>query len=158
MAKILPKALFARALLLSAVLAVAGSGTGFAQEADVKAAVAAYHAALNSLDLSKMEALWAHDASVILINPADKTVSVGWDAVKKNWEGTFRFITQLEVTQADGPYVSVNGDVAWSTGIAHAVSQSKAGPGDAQVFESDVFEKRDGHWLLVSHTARAIRK
>ena len=158
MAQKLPKTLFARAALLSAVLAVAGSGASFAQEADVKAAVAAYHAALNSLDLSKMEALWAHDANVILINPADKAVSVGWDAVKKNWEGTFTFITQLEVTQTDGPYVSVNGDVAWSTGIAHSVSKSKAGPGDAQVFESDVFEKRDGHWLLVSHNARAIPK
>jgi ketosteroid isomerase-like protein len=92
-----------RAVLLSAIPTIAGTVTSFAQDADVKAAVAAYHAALTSLDLSKMKALWAYDGNVILINPADKAVSVGWDAVKKNWEGTFTFFSQLDVTQVDGP-------------------------------------------------------
>jgi ketosteroid isomerase-like protein len=142
--------------ILVSVISVAHSASSYAQEADVKAAIAAYHAALESLDMSKMEPLSAHDASVILINPPDKSISVGWDAAKKNWEGTFNFYSELKITQVAGPYVSVKGDVAWSTGIVHGVWKSKGGSGEGGVFETDVFEKRGGHWLLVSHSARPI--
>jgi ketosteroid isomerase-like protein len=88
-----------------------------------------------------MEPLWAHDTNVILINPADKSVSVGWDAAKKAWQAQFNFLSELKVTQADGPHVSIKGDVAWATGIANAVAKSKAGADVGGFFyESDVFE------------------
>jgi MgtC family len=63
------------------------NGTSYAQSDmdDVKAAVDAYHAAIASLDTSKMDPLWAHDATVTLINPANKSISVGWEAVTKIW-------------------------------------------------------------------------
>jgi ketosteroid isomerase-like protein len=93
----------------------------------VKAAVDAYHAAISALDAPKMEALWAHDDSVMLINPADKSISTGWDAVKKNWETTFsggrQALSDLKVTQADGPHIQVKGELAWSDG--HCECRSK---------------------------------
>jgi len=151
--------LIARALLFSLVVLLAGGATSYAQESDIKSAVEAYHAALGSLDLSKMEPLWAHYANVILINPADRSVSVGWEAVKKDWEAQFDFLSDLKVTQVDGPHVGVEGNFAWATGIAKAVAKSKTGVDvGGVVFESDVFEKRDGRWLLVSHTALAVPK
>ena len=55
--------LIVRALLFSFVVVLAGGSKSNAQEADIKAAVDAYHAALGLLDLSKMEPLWAHDAN-----------------------------------------------------------------------------------------------
>src|ERR1700680_2958918 len=133
--------------------------TAFAQQQQsdidaVKAAVAAYHAAIGTLDISKMEPLWAHDANVMLINPRDKSIAIGWDAVKKDWETNWSNYSELKVTQADGPHVQVKGDVAWSTGIANAVVKMKAGETiNAPTFETDVFEKRGNHWLLVWHTA-----
>jgi ketosteroid isomerase-like protein len=152
-----PRAVFARALLFSVVILLAVGAKSYAQESDVKAAINAYHAALGSLDMSKMEPLWAHDINVILINPADKSVSVGWDAVKKDWQAQFNFLSELKVTQADGPHVSVKGDVAWATGIANAAAKSKAGAdAGGLVYESDV--KRDGRWLLVSHVALQVPK
>jgi hypothetical protein len=69
-----------------------------------------------------MEPPWNHDAHVILINPSDKSVSVGWDAVKKDWEKHFNFLSELKVTQADGPHISTKGEVAWATGIAKTVA------------------------------------
>ena len=151
--------LIVRALLFSFVVVLAGASKSNAQEADIKAAVDAYHAALGSLDVSKMEPLWAHDANVILINPADRSISVGWDAVKKDWEAQFNFLSDLKVTQADGLHVSVKDDVAWATGIANAVAKSKTGADvGGLVYKSDVFEKREGGWLLVSHTALAVPK
>ena len=144
--------LFACALLFSIVVLLTGSAKSYAQESDIKAAINAYHVALDST--CQMEPLWARDASVILVNPSDKSISVGWDAVKKDWQAQFNFLSELKVTQVDGPYVSVKGDVAWATGITNAVAKSKAGVDvGGPVYESDVFEKRSGQWLLVSHVA-----
>ena len=80
--------LIAGVLVFSVVALIAGSGKSYAQSDmdDVKAAVAAYHAALNALDAPKMEALWVQDDSVMDIEPSDKSISVGWAAVKKNFE------------------------------------------------------------------------
>jgi ketosteroid isomerase-like protein len=127
---------------------------------DVKATVAAFHTALSSLDAAKLEAVWAHDDTVMDIEPLAKTITLGWDAVKKNFEGLVAAVSELNVTQADGPHVQVKGDVAWSTGIATASSKLKDGTvtQGQGIFESDVFEKRGGAWLLVSHTARPIPK
>jgi ketosteroid isomerase-like protein len=146
-------------ITLIAVVLLAGSGKSYAQSDmdDVKAAVAAYHAALSALDAPKMEALWMQDNSVMDIEPSDKSISVGWDAVKKNFESEFNAFSELKVTQADGPHIQVKGDVAWSTGIANSTLKTKAGAvANGPVFETDVFEKRDGHWLLVSHTALRV--
>jgi ketosteroid isomerase-like protein len=159
MNRLVSTALIARALLFSVVVLLAGNARTYAQEVDIKAAVDAYHAALGSLDIAKMEPLWAHDADVMLVNPADKSISVGWDAARKDWEAQFAFLSDLKVTQADGPHIAVKGDVAWSTGIANAAAKSKSGADvGGLVYESDVFENRGGQWLLVSHTALAVPK
>ena len=122
----------------------------------VKATLDAFGAALSSLDISKMDAVWAHDADAMLINPRDKTVSVGWDAIKKNWEATFAFWSELKVTRTSGP-IHVSGNVAWSLGSAEVVGKSKAGDAvSSPTFESDVFEKRGDRWLMVSHSAWRI--
>ena len=74
-----------------------------------------------------MEPLWAHETKVILINPADKSISVGWDAVKKDWQAQFNFLSELKVTQTDGPYISVKGDVARAAGIAKSGGKIEGG-------------------------------
>jgi ketosteroid isomerase-like protein len=149
-------------LSLSAITALGLAllpGNAVAQQSDtdkVKAALDAFHAALSSLDIGKMDVVWAHDADAMLINPRDKSISVGWDAIKKNWEATFSFWSELKVTRTDGP-IHVSGNVAWATGIADSVGKSKAGAAvTAPTFESDVFEKRGDRWLLVSHTALRV--
>ena len=148
-----------RVASLFGVVIFAAAGPSFGQEADVKTAIVVYHSALEAVDASKMEPLWAHDVNVFLVNPADKSTSVGWDAVKANWEKTFNGISELKLTQTDGPHIQVNGDVAWSMGMVNAEGKLKSGTAfSAPTFETDVFEKRDGKWLLVSHTASSAPK
>ena len=121
----------------------------------VKDTISKVHAAISSLDISKMEALWFHNASVMLVNPRDKSVSVGWDDVKKNWENAFSFWSQIKVTQTAGPYVHVDGNVAWSTGLTNTHGKAKNGTSvNSPTFESDVLKKdSDGEWKLEAHSA-----
>ena len=94
---------------------------------DVKAAVATYHAALSSLNIAKIETLWAHDDSVTQLEPTSKAIIHGWKAVKKGLEDFFGGFSEVKISQADGPHVRVKGDAAWATGRTHAVAKTKAG-------------------------------
>jgi hypothetical protein len=92
------------------VLVCCAGPTSYAQGQDnqtdtfaVKDTISKVHAAISSLDVSKMEPLWFQNAYVMLVNPRDKGVSVGWDQVKKNWENAFNFWSHIKVTQIAGP-------------------------------------------------------
>jgi ketosteroid isomerase-like protein len=124
---------------------------------DVKGAVAAYHAALSSLNIAKIETLWAHDDSVTQLEPASKAIIHGWKAVKKGLEDFFGGFSELKISQTDGPHVRVKGDAAWATGRTHAVAKTKAGEAmTLNVFDTQIFEKRGGAWLVVSNIALSV--
>jgi ketosteroid isomerase-like protein len=143
------------ALLGAVTLAVANIAAAQQPDIDgVKATIAGFHAALGTLDIGRVGEFWAHDANVMTINPRDKSISVGWEAVRKSYAATFAFWTELTVTQKDEPYIRVNGAVAWADGITMAAGKPKSGDPIAGVpnFETCVLEKRDGRWLLVARS------
>jgi ketosteroid isomerase-like protein len=144
---------------LSSICLLAGNGIGNAQQSDadkVKATIDGFHTAISSLDIRKMDDVWAHEPYAMVVNPRDKTVTVGWDVIRKNFEEkVFQFWSELKVTGRDAPTIHINGATAWATGISVASGKPKAG-GDAvnaPTFESAVFEKRGDRWLIVSWSA-----
>ena len=142
-------------LCACATLALGSTASAQQSEADrVKAALDGFHAALGSLDVNQVGEFWVHEPYVRAINPRDKSISVGWEAVRKSYEATFGFWSELKVSQKDEAHVRVNGDVAWVDGITMASGKPKAGDPIAGVlnFETCVLEKRDGRWLLVSRS------
>jgi len=103
------------------------------------------------------DAVWLHDASVMDKEPVAKTVTLGWEGTRKNFEGLFAATAELKVTQADGPHIQVQGDTAWSMGVAWAGQKLKTGQVfGLAVFEADVLKKQNGHWLLVSHATSVL--
>lgn len=125
----------------------------------VKAAFAAYFAALNSLDMARIEPLWAHDDTVTQVEPNSTGVTVGWEAVRKNLESFFGGFEELNGTVAAGPFVQVVGDVAWTTSITPARPKTKTGEVLAfNVCTTQVFERRAGAWLVRSNIALPISK
>ncbi len=138
---------------LFGLAAFVGSETSYASDADdVKAAVGNYHRAIASLDLAKIEAVWARNDTVIDKEPTAKTITLGWEGTRKNFEGLIGAVAELSIAQVEGPHVQVQGDLAWSAGIAKADGKLKSGQHtSSEILEADVFEKQDGRWLLVSH-------
>ena len=150
-------------LFTSLIMLVCSAGvTSYAHGQDnptdaaaVKDTISRAHTAISSLDISEMEPLWFHNAYVMLVNPKNKSVSVGWNNVKKNWENAFNFWSHIKVTQTAGPYVRVDGNVAWSTGLTNTNAKAKNGTSlNLPTFESDVLRKdSDGEWKLEAHSA-----
>jgi ketosteroid isomerase-like protein len=147
------------ALLCSCALLMASSA--FAQQAEsdkVKAAVESLHAGLSSKDMKKIDEIWAHDGYVTAVQPRDKTITVGWDGVRKGFENAVGAWSEFKVSQQDGPHIHIQGSVAWSEGIATVSGKIKNGDTvvNAPTFETDIFEKRGDRWLLVSHIASRL--
>jgi ketosteroid isomerase-like protein len=146
------------AALLGVAVLVSGGKSYAADADDVRATIDAFHAALSALDIAKIDAVWMHDDNIMDKEPVAKSVTLGWRGTRKNFEGLFDATAELKVTQAEGPHVQVQGDLAWSMGVANADQKLKNGQVNSgvKVFESDVFKKQDGRWLFVSHATSIL--
>jgi ketosteroid isomerase-like protein len=144
---------------LGAVCLFAGTGTSHAQQSEaekVQAAIDGFHAAIGALDIKKMDEVWVHEPYAVVVNPRDKSITVGFDAIRKNFEdGVFKFWSELKVTPTGAPHIHVSGSTAWATGVAFVVGTPKAGgaPISSPTFESAVLEKRGDRWLVASWSA-----
>jgi ketosteroid isomerase-like protein len=149
-------------LLLVGVGLLAGDGIGYAQQRsdsdNVKGAVDAFHAALSNLDIGKMQAVWAQEPYVVLVNPRDKAPAVGWDAVKKDWQdGVFGFWAELKLTPKQAPQIHINQGTAATTGVIGVEGKNKSGQAlSFTIIETQVYEKRGDRWLMVSHHASRV--
>ena len=125
------------------------------QEADVdgvKAASKAFYTALAALDGgAAMEKVWAHTPYLTYVGPRSKTIIVGWGAQKKYWVDTDKLFSTRNVTLSD-QHIHVNGNLAWEMGQESGTPKMKDGTDQkADYIVTNVYEKIDGRWLIVSH-------
>jgi ketosteroid isomerase-like protein len=81
---------------------------------------------------------------------------VGWDAVRKSWEGTFDRFAEISVSMKE-PQIHVAQNVAWVVGLESV--QGKFKNADAvsfTAFTTNMYEERDGRWLMVLHTTSRV--
>jgi ketosteroid isomerase-like protein len=146
----------ARMAMLTGALLVAGAASARSQtNADIAAVIAAndgYYAAVSALDPAAMEIVWAHEAYVDNVGPQHKAMQFGWDAIQDAFKnGTIANSAQLTVKPID-PKVHISGNVAWVIGQESADATLKNGTRVTGTnFAISIFERKDGHWLMVSH-------
>ena len=118
----------------------------------VKAASKNFYTALAALDNgTSMEKVWAHTPYVTYVGPRATSVLVGWDAQKKYWADTDPRFSRRNVTLSD-QLIHVNGNLAWEMGQETGEQKLKDGSSPKlDYIVTNVYEKIDGHWLIVSH-------
>jgi len=118
----------------------------------VKAASKAFYAALSVIDNGEaMEKVWAHTPYVTFVGPRSKSITVGWEAQKKYWVEANKFFSQRNVTLSD-QQIHVNGNLAWEMGQETGdVKMKDGGTRKVDLIVTNVYEKLDGRWLIVSH-------
>jgi len=132
------------------------SGNAIAHQAadkdGVEAASKAFYAALTVSDNGEaMEKVWAHTPYVTMVGPRSKSIMVGWDALGKHWVGTKKRFSQINVTLSD-QHVHVNGNLAWEMGQESGTLKFMDGrDGKVDFLVTNVYERIDGRWLMVSH-------
>jgi ketosteroid isomerase-like protein len=129
------------------------------QTSDVEAVNAAsqsFSAAISARDIGAMDKVWAHESYATFIGPLSTTVVVGWDGVRKAWEMRFGQFDRVTISLAES-YVRTNGKVAWVVGVEKVELLRRDGKTlSFDAFVTNVFEERDGRWLMVSHQATPI--
>jgi ketosteroid isomerase-like protein len=145
-------------LLCSGAAISVGTGTSQAQQSDtdkIKETINGFLEALEALDIHKMEDFWAHDARSTFIGPRDKTITTGWDAVRKKLEGIIAFWSELKHTTQEGPHIYQNGGTAWVLSIVLNLGKPKSGApsNPTPAFNAFILEKRSDRWLIVSASA-----
>ncbi len=119
----------------------------------VNAASQLFVAAIAARDIQAMDKVWAHESYATFIGPLSTSIVVGWDGVRKAWEMRFGQFDRVTILLAES-YVHTNGKVAWAVGLEKVELLRKDGKILAfDAFVTNVFENRDGRWLLVSHQA-----
>jgi len=153
------KRLSIHAAIVLLLVANGPTGRAKAQTSDVEgvnAASQAFVAAIAARDIRAMDAIWAHVPHATFIGPLSTTVVVGWGGVRKAWEMRFGQFDRVTISSPES-HVRVNGNVAWAVGVEKVELLRKNGETlSFDAFVTNVFEKQDNRWLMVSHQATPI--
>jgi ketosteroid isomerase-like protein len=116
-----------------------------------RASKAFYDAVVVVDDGSAMENVWAHTPYVTYIGPRSTSIIVGWDAQRKYWAEFNKPFDRRSVALIDAR-VHVVGNLAWEVGAEQGQAHMKDGTArKVDWFVTNVYEKIDGRWLMVSH-------
>ena len=142
------------AVIVSVMLA--GMSASWAQqqasaEDGVKAASKVFYAALSGTDVAAMKQVWAHTPYVVYVGPSSKSIVCGWAAVDAAWEKSFAASASRRVSLTES-YIHTDGDLAWEVGTENGTVKQKDGSeSKIDAIVTNVYEKQNGRWLMVSH-------
>jgi uncharacterized protein (TIGR02246 family) len=144
----------AASLIGLAALGSVGEVQGQPSDAEgVRAAAAAFYAALNARDIGAMEALWAQDANPVTIHPSGphaRTPAVGWEAVRRSFAEAWPRFAEWSV-RVDDTQVRVG--EGWAAVLAttpvHVRMRDSNTAYDYTALATIIYERRDGRWLIV---------
>ncbi len=143
---------------------VFAAGSARAQQASdmnaIKAAHAAFYAALSARDVKAMAAVWARKSHVVVIGPVSKAAAVGYkNAVADYWPRVFARLPELSSAISSIAQTRTNGDMAWVIGTEHVVARTRSGKAlNYSAFFTDILEKIGDRWLMVAHHAHRIAR
>jgi ketosteroid isomerase-like protein len=123
-------------------------------DAQVVDANARFYRAFESLDLTEMDAVWAHGEHVRCIHPG-WCLLAGWEAVRQSWEAIFKGAGEMRFSVTDvRPYAS--GDLGWVTCTENILSEARGQVAVTTLIATNLFERRGAEWLMIHHHASHV--
>ena len=117
----------------------------------IKAANAGFYAALSARDAGALDRVWDHDGQVFNIFGVSKAPMVGWSAIKSGYADLFNRFPELSVSM-DDPSIRQDAGSAVIVGVETQRVRLPSGEvASALLPATNVFVKREGHWLMVHH-------
>jgi ketosteroid isomerase-like protein len=123
-------------------------------EEAVRDANSRFYAAFESLDLTAMEVLWAHDDAVQCVQPGWDLL-LGWEEVRDRWARIFAGAKRVRIALSS-VWVRVEGNVGWVACMVRITTAFADGFDEATVQATNIFIQRDGEWLLAAHHASPL--
>ncbi len=117
--------------------------------ASVQEANKIFYDAFETLDIQKMDNLWLQDDYVKCVHPGWE-ICRGWPDVRDSWVLIFNHTHEIKfsVCLLD---VTVKADLAWTVCNETIATKDNGKWLEGRVLSTNVFERRQGAWLLVHH-------
>ena len=113
-----------------------------------------FYRALGTRDLELMKTIWVLEERAGCVHPG-WTILRGWENIYQSWENIFDPEDQVDINLSEVK-ISINNNMAWLTCVQEMV-YIKREPSMFNLSQStNIFEKRDGKWLMVVHHASPI--
>ncbi|MFQ5949501.1 MAG: nuclear transport factor 2 family protein [Nitrospiria bacterium] len=108
-----------------------------------------FYQAFENLDIQQMDAVWVKEDYVKCVHPGWE-VRIGWQEVRDSWVLIFNntYEIKFSVNVLD---ILVNGNWAWTICMEMISTQDQGKWVDGRVVSTNLFECRDGRWLLIHH-------
>jgi ketosteroid isomerase-like protein len=115
---------------------------------------AAFYQAFEALDLEAMAVVWKQADDVTCAHPGEAPAR-GWEAISASWRRIFESTDLFRIRTANVQVREVGGlAVVVCVELITAVANGEAMEG--AVAATNVFERVDGHWLLVHHQGSGL--
>ena len=113
-----------------------------------------FYEAFESLDIAKMDEVWAHVAYVTCIHPG-WALRTGWPEIRDSWVLIFNNTFSMKFRLTD-LQIQVAGDMAWVICVENITSQQSDEPQQAKVLATNLFERIGDEWLMIHHHGSAV--
>jgi ketosteroid isomerase-like protein len=123
-------------------------------EQEVANANLAFYRAFESLDLKRMESLWAKDAEVQCGHPGWRILR-GWKPVMESWRRIFENTPSIHFTLTDVK-IEVHGKLAWVTLYENLNSVVEDQKVSASILTTNIFQKNSDGWHMIHHHGSTV--
>jgi ketosteroid isomerase-like protein len=125
-----------------------------ADEQEVANANLAFYRAFESLDIKRMESLWANDTEVQCGHPG-WCILRGWKPVMESWRRIFENTPSIHFTLTDVK-IEVHGKLAWVTLYENLNSVVENQKVSASILTTNIFQKNSDGWHMIHHHGSTV--
>lgn len=114
----------------------------------------AFYEAFESLDIGRMDTVWAHQDYVTCIHPG-WALREGWPDVRDSWVLIFNHTFTMKF-QLSEVLVQVAGDIGWVVCTENLTTEQDGATVESRVLATNLFERVGEGWKLIHHHGSPI--
>ncbi|MBZ5595684.1 MAG: nuclear transport factor 2 family protein [Acidobacteriia bacterium] len=117
--------------------------------AEFKALIQHYWEGWSTLNTDNVASLYSQDPDAVFFDVAPLKYN-GWAEYKEGFKKAFATAASASIAANDDLKVTRRGKIAWTSNTFHGTVNQKEGP-PMQLTgrQTDIWEKRGGHWIIV---------
>ncbi len=124
------------------------------EEKEVAKANDSFYSAFESLDIKRMESVWATDSDVQCGHPGWRILR-GWKAVMESWRRIFENTPAIRFMLTDVA-IEVQGELAWVTLYENLNSSLEGQNVAAMILTTNIFRKGPDGWRMIHHHGSSV--
>ena len=124
------------------------------EEKEVAKANDSFYSAFESLDIKRMESVWAKDSDVQCGHPGWRILR-GWKPVMESWRRIFENTPAIRFMLTDVA-IEVQGEVAWVTLYENLNSSLEGQNVAAMILTTNIFRKGPDGWRMIHHHGSSV--